>query len=101
MQGTWENGRFVLASTKDEQMRYKREAEHENERPCVTPQHLADTLVAAGVIHPHAIEDREGYDNFRTWDAVIRAAIILSNVRDQGSAPCTNAANQERQSNEN
>jgi hypothetical protein len=94
MQGTWENGRFVLASTKDEQMRYKREAEHENERPCVTPQHLADTLVAAGVIHPHAIEDREGYDNFRTWDAVIRAAIILSNDQGYRSQPGTDATTQ-------
>jgi hypothetical protein len=46
----------------------------------ITPQRLADALVAAGVIHPHAIEDREGYDNYQTWDAVIRAAIILSNA---------------------
>jgi hypothetical protein len=27
--------------------------------------------------------------------------ILSANVRDQGSAPCTNAANQERQPNEN
>jgi hypothetical protein len=56
------------------------ELERENARLRVTPQRLADALVAAGVIDLRAIEDREGHDNYQTWDAVIRAAIILSNA---------------------
>jgi hypothetical protein len=60
----------------------------------VTPQRLADALVAAGVIDLRAIEDREGYDNFRTWDAVIRAAIILSNDQGYRSQPGTDATTQ-------
>jgi hypothetical protein len=61
-------------------VRLCRELELENARLRVTPQRLADALVAAGVIDLRAIEDREGYDNYQTWDAVIRAAIILSNA---------------------
>jgi len=76
------------------------ELKRENARLRVTPQRLADALVAAGVIDLRAIEDREGYDNFRTWDAVIRAAIILSNAQDQGSAPSTNSAEERNQPNE-
>jgi argonaute-like protein implicated in RNA metabolism and viral defense len=49
-------------------------------RDSVSPQKLADALVNPGVIHAQAIEDKEGYDDYRTWDRLKVASDILPNV---------------------
>jgi hypothetical protein len=56
-------------------------------RDSVSPQKLADALVNAGVIHAQAIEDKEGYDDYRTWDRLKVASDILSNASDHRCSP--------------
>jgi hypothetical protein len=48
----------------------------------ITPRNLANALVETGIIHLHAIEDGEGYDNYRTWESVVQACSILNAQRD-------------------
>jgi hypothetical protein len=67
-------------------------------RDSVSPQKLADALVNAGVIHAQAIEDKEGYDDYRTWDRLKVASDILANVASDLSSPagCASEAKAER-----
>jgi hypothetical protein len=57
--------------------------ELENARLRITPQKLAEALVAAEIIHPLAIEAPGLHDNYRTMERIIKAAGILRKGQDR------------------
>lgn len=52
----------------------------------MTTSELADILVKTGLVHPQAVEDPEGFDNYETLGQIIEAAVEIT---------CRTAANAE------
>ena len=44
----------------------------------MTTQHLADILVRCGVVDRRAVEDPDGFDNYRTLGCIAEAAVVIT-----------------------
>jgi hypothetical protein len=48
---------------------------------------LAAMLVKEGMVPPEAVEDPEGYDNWRTWDAINAIACEITKAANAADEP--------------